>query len=93
MQCGVPIVAYVIHAQIHIIGIKKKNWYVRLMKKTKRKVHLDMDFDEYKMIACFYNQWMNSGVPMPNWKTTVDENEVTCKRCLGMIRTDLLSID
>lgn len=60
-----------------------------------RKVHYNLDetYGEYT-IACYYTYWRNQGdIPMPNWDYTEKESKVTCKRCLGMFKTDFRSID
>lgn len=62
---------------------------------NKRKVHYDLAevYGEYS-IACYYTYWKNQGdIPMPNWEYTELESKVTCKRCLGMLRTDFRSIE
>lgn len=62
---------------------------------TKSKVHLDLELEYGSFfIACYYTHWKNQGdIPMPNWEYTTKYHEVTCKRCLGMIRMGLRSID
>ncbi|MEE9446200.1 MAG: hypothetical protein V3V19_11115 [Cocleimonas sp.] len=63
--------------------------------KKKSVIHYDLDLEYgYVSIACYYTYWKNQGdINMPNWKNTTDEDKVTCKRCLGMLKTDLRSIE
>lgn len=65
------------------------------LSENKPTIHYDLGLDyEFAFIACIYTQWENKGdVNMPSWKNTTEKDEVTCKRCLGMIKTDFRSLD
>ncbi len=65
------------------------------------KVHyaIMVDFDDGQSYlgACFYKAWENGNIDYKlkylwNKNTTV-RDKVTCKRCLGMLRTGLRSLD
>lgn len=62
---------------------------------TIRKIHFAIDIgDEWSIIACMYTWLENQGnVSSPNWKATAIKEKVTCKRCLGMMKTDFRSLD
>ena len=64
-----------------------------------RRVHygIDIDYDWALLGACFYTAWYHGNIDYKLkylWdNNTEDKTKVTCKRCLGMLRTDLRSLD
>ncbi len=62
-----------------------------------RRVHYDIEIEGCLLGACFHKAWENDNI---DWNlsyiwnnNTMKKDNVTCKRCLGMLRTDLRSLD
>ncbi len=74
-------------------------WLFEGLELNTHKLHyaIDIDFDDGSswLGACFYKKWTNGAdqVDKAWFNTTKSKDSVTCKRCLGMLRTDLITID